>query len=283
MIKNNHNILFLLIVAIFFSTANNSIAQKNVKPKKKAKTYLTFEYYKKTDGSKLLFAKLKTKINKKFVPVVSAVISFTIETDSSTINLKNINTNQEGIAKYYIPKGTKLPTNNEGYTTFKVTYHGNDFYKPKKKKLNLKDIFFHVDFEIFDSIKTINVYADDFVKESESGINKLKIGVFVQRMFSQLKVAEGILKNGKCSIEFPTDLPGDSIGNLIVFTKIEDDDDYGNVENIQTIKWGIPVTEKESFKSSFSGGSYIAFWIISLFVVLIIYLITKKLKISDDF
>ncbi len=163
-----------------------------------------------------------------------------------------------------------------------LSYSGNDKYKKKKKKITVKDLILDVKLTTIDSIKTINIIATQSFADSVTDINKIKIGVFVQRMFSQLKIASGIIKNGKCELEFPNDIPGDSIGNIDVFVKIEDDNDFGNIEKTQTIKWGIPVTEKESFKSSFSGGSYLLFWLFSLLLVLAIYLISKKIRIQNN-
>ena len=42
------------------------------------------------------------------------------------------------------------------------------------------------------------------------------------------------------TIEFPSDLPGDKEGNLVIIAKIEENATYGNVEKRETIKWGLP-------------------------------------------
>ena len=48
-------------------------------------------------------------------------------------------------------------------------------------------------------------------------------------------------ENGETSIDFPTDLPGDASGNVIVIARVEDDDNLGTVEASNTINWGVPV------------------------------------------
>lgn len=277
---NNPTGLLMLFFVFLFSVANVSIVQGQTEKKKK--TYLTFEYFKKSDGTKLLHAVLKTKVNKKFRPISSASIGFTIESDSASIFLNEIVTDNEGIAEYVIPEDIELPVGEEGYTEFKVVFAGSDTLKKKKKSLEIKDINLEMELGISDSVKTVNVTAFEINDEEGTGVSRKKVGVFVQRMFGQLKVAEGSLKNGKCEIEFPDDIPGDTLGNITVYTKIAEDDDYGTVEKMQIIDWGIPVTEKESFKRSFSGGSYLIFWIISMLVVIIIIFIAKKIKITED-
>ena len=53
---------------------------------------------------------------------------------------------------------------------------------------------------------------------------------------------------GEVTINFPTDLPGDGEGNLEVFIKLEDDDDYGNIIASNTLPWGSDsLTVKDTF------------------------------------
>ena len=40
--------------------------------------------------------------------------------------------------------------------------------------------------------------------------------------------------------EFPTSIIGDSLGNVLVISRLEDHYDYGNVEVSGEIKWAIP-------------------------------------------
>jgi len=46
--------------------------------------------------------------------------------------------------------------------------------------------------------------------------------------------------NGESTIDFPTDLPGDASGNVVVIARVEDDENLGTVEASKTINWGVP-------------------------------------------
>jgi len=63
---------------------------------------------------------------------------------------------------------------------------------------------------------------------------------YVPRQFSLLKIGEAELNDGKCVIEFPISLPGDSIGNLNIIARIEESKEYGTVEAIGVKDWGNP-------------------------------------------
>ena len=46
-------------------------------------------------------------------------------------------------------------------------------------------------------------------------------------------------------MELLTDLPGYSVRNVTIIVKTEDSDNYGNVEKVKIINWGIPVSYQE--------------------------------------
>jgi hypothetical protein len=52
-------------------------------------------------------------------------------------------------------------------------------------------------------------------------------------------------ENGEATVDFPTDLPGDVSGNVIVIARVEDDEKLGNVEAMKTVNWGIPVKAEQ--------------------------------------
>jgi len=68
----------------------------------------------------------------------------------------------------------------------------------------------------------------------------VRVGAFVQRYFGQMKLGEPIKTNasGVATFEFPTDLQGDSIGQLKIIFKLIDEDKYGLVVAEQTVNWG---------------------------------------------
>lgn len=70
----------------------------------------------------------------------------------------------------------------------------------------------------------------------------IPVGFYVQRTFGQLPVGEAGKTNsqGVASIQFPTDLPGDSTGNVMLIVKIDDESLTGNTEYSEEIAWGEP-------------------------------------------
>lgn len=75
-------------------------------------------------------------------------------------------------------------------------------------------------------------------------VEELDIILYVERLFTNLPV--GNLFNttdetGLVEIDFPSDLPGDSIGNLNLIIRIEDAENIRDTSIYTKVKWGIPV------------------------------------------
>ena len=92
-----------------------------------------------------------------------------------------------------------------------------------------------------DSVKSMvyNVYRLDSVHHKHPV--SIHIQVYVKRTFSDLKI--GTLttnKEGYGEIVIPSGIPGDSAGNLILNSRIENHPLFGTVEKVQIIDCGIP-------------------------------------------
>jgi hypothetical protein len=91
-------------------------------------------------------------------------------------------------------------------------------------------------------VKAVITKTDSSGKENP--IKGIEIKFCVKKSFGLLPL-EGdnttTDANGEASVEFPKDLPGDSLGNVTVIAKVEDNDAVGNIETAKTVKWGKPV------------------------------------------
>ncbi len=91
------------------------------------------------------------------------------------------------------------------------------------------------------AIKTISLTAFKSENNKDIPVSGESVMVYVPRMFSLLPVGEATLdENGTASLEFPSDLPGDTAGNLTIISKFEEHPDFGNVERRIVQKWGVP-------------------------------------------
>ncbi|UCH15638.1 MAG: hypothetical protein JSV22_06660 [Bacteroidales bacterium] len=242
--KVYYKILFILFV--IYSVPARSEDNSKINKPIKSRMYLTYD--KLTDGTKVLTAKLFTKDGKIFTPIVNAPVCFSVENDTSTLELGIISTDKEGLALLYLSKHYQLPGNLGRAYIFHAEYSGNDEYIPVDGQVEIKDLLLDFKLAEKDSEKTIEITVNEYSSEDTLvPAYDVEIYGYVKRLYSLLEIGVEYSDDlGMTSIEFPGDLPGDSIGNLTVIIKVEDSDIYGNVEKIKDINWGIPVSYKET-------------------------------------
>jgi hypothetical protein len=90
-----------------------------------------------------------------------------------------------------------------------------------------------------DSVKQVTAKLTN----GDTVVKGIDIHFYVKKSFGLLPL-EGTStttdENGEASVDFPTDLPGDVSGNVVVVARVEDDDKLGNVEATKPINWGVP-------------------------------------------
>lgn len=96
-------------------------------------------------------------------------------------------------------------------------------------------------------------------------------------------------ENGEVKIEFPSDLPGDSVGNVKIIVKILEADEYTDTEVEEIINWGkvTRFNNKQTKRSLWAAGANapISLLLLTNLLILsvwgiIVYIIYKIFQIS---
>ena len=239
--------LVLLSVLIALMMPRLLLADVNQETKK-VKYRMNLAYNKYSDGDKSLTARLYYREGTKFINVSNVIVEFYIVTEEDEIQLADVETNKDGNAILRIATGYQLPWDSDNYCTFIARFDGDEKGKPTDEEIIIKNINIDFDFTEEDGEKYVNVNI------TEAGDSSYVIPVYdaevygyVERMYSLLPIGEDYSdKDGKLTYEFPKDLPGDSLGNVVVVVRINESDDFGTVEMKKTVNWGIPVDFSES-------------------------------------
>jgi len=138
-----------------------------------------------------------------------------------------------------------LPVNEEGKYSFKIEYPGNDTLETATEELSIIDVNMDMTCNDKDSVKSVAVKMFRSDKGKNIPLKDETVSLYVQRMFSMLKLGEARLdSSGSATFDFPSDLPGDSLGNLTILARLEEHSDYGNIEKSELKKWGIATTKE---------------------------------------
>jgi len=232
----NYLIIFFIIVAIFLSR-NNVFAQEE-----EATVFepsLGLNTIKRTDQTRDLITKLMYRADKGFVYPENHKVSFYYLDEGNEKFLATIKTTNDGSAILKLAANYVIPADEEGFMNFLARYEGNDTIAATEEQIAVKDLKMEMITEIIDSVKTVTVNAVSLASATDT-IKEIEIGLFVERMFSDLPVADGMFDAGTVTMEFLKRIPGDKKGNIKVIARITENEIYGTVEVEKVLDWGIP-------------------------------------------
>jgi hypothetical protein len=209
---------------------------------KKESTRLKFYYYKLDDHTKRLSMELTAGRGRNSSTVAGAEIVLYHSANDSTAEMARVITDSIGSVELYVEPEYNFLRDEEGFTTIEAAFDGNDTLRSSSNDVEVKDIDIQFAFEIEDSVKVLRVTAQDGLGMPAEEID---INIGVQRLYSVLPLDRiETDENGTANLEFPDDIPGDSLGMLTVVAFMDDSDDYGSVTKRGQVAWGIPVDHK---------------------------------------
>ncbi len=236
--QNKVRIIFffmLFLCSLALSAQNNKDSIKDITPS------ITFSYLNSNDTI-ILTANIFDRKEQGLFAIKNAVIEFSATGDKETRNLGQAKADEEGNAILKLPVTTSLPQNKEGKTTYTARFLGKGKFLPATETFSAKLARITVNFSKQDSLHLILVKATQIdLKGVVKPIQKEKVVVYVPRLFTLLKIGEIDLDEaGTGKVEYTGKLVGDSLGNIIVIARIEENDKFGNVQGQSYISWGIP-------------------------------------------
>ena len=207
----------------------------------KSKTSLSADQY--PDGTIVLNGLLRAKIEGSYQKLPERKIDFfVLNAAGEEVAIGDTMTGVNGVAKIKIGKAT-LAKGEDGSYSFIARYAGDDRFDSSESDLTLKSAMLVMEPRKEDSTYMISLKATADSPDGPMPIAAAVVSVYVKRMFSSLKVAEGETdESGMVEVEFPTGLPGDENGNVEITAMIEETDEYGNLSAASTQPWGFAVS-----------------------------------------
>jgi hypothetical protein len=239
--------LALTLTGLFCITA----AQNQLQAQEKSEATIELSYYKKADLTKTAVAIVKARKDKKFVPAKNAQVNFYVSHDKVQQLLKSVNTDNKGKAVIVLPK--VLPLNEDLSFTVVAKIENNNLYEDAEEQFHYKDAKITLSLDPRDTAHLATARVTEFDSErKEIPVKGAEVKFYVQRLFGIMPAAEENKivtdEKGEASFAYPKDIPGDKAGVIIVVARMEDNEQFGNVENKASSSWGtILVTERDPF------------------------------------
>jgi hypothetical protein len=195
--------------------------------------------WKFADGSRTLICKVTASGENGEVPVQGLNVSFFNSTPKNELKLGTVQTGADGIARFTVRDMKGMVPNEADIFTFMAKSDENENFSSVESSVKVKDARIEIGFAEVDSVRKIifsGVKRD--AKGNEVPLANTDILLFVPRLFSMLKIADGWLgEDGKGESDFPADLTGDSLGVVKIYARIEENADFGNLEASGETKW----------------------------------------------
>jgi hypothetical protein len=151
----------------------------------------------------------------------------------------------------------------------------------------------NLDFSVEEGKKLITATViETFGDSLGTPVPDLDVYFFVERTFKPLPIGDIFNttdENGQVTIEFPADLPGDTLGNVTIIARIQESDEFKDTEVSKTVDWGVPlvIDDTASERSLWAAGANapipLLILVNSLILIvwsIIFYLIYELFKIS---
>ena len=187
-----------------------------------------------------LTATLSIKKEGTNLALKNALVEFSASNGTTSNILGKAKTDQEGNAVFKVASAG-LPADKDEMVSYSAKFTASDKYPAAEASFTAKPAKIRLFFTIEDSLRVLKVTAiQKNGKGDEVAIPKETVLIYIPRLFSLLKIGEITLdENGAGTFEFPKEIVGDTLGNLIVIAKIEENDKFGNVQGQNMINWGV--------------------------------------------
>ncbi|MDO9261425.1 MAG: hypothetical protein Q7U08_05750 [Flavobacteriaceae bacterium] len=287
--KNKYRLLFPLIMLVLHGLYSSAQEFDSAN----YRMIYDFKTIKQSDNSRLLeinFSAWNNENSSDVLPVYEAEIKIYNILDDQKVLLGTAKTSKQGIAQLTLPANQKYLTNKEGNITLSAQFDGNDKLNEEQAEITFKNVQLELNLTEIEGVKTAIAKVYKLDNSGNETPVEADISLYVNSMFAKMKIGEGSVSDGELEyqFEFPTDLPGDINDQLTIYLMIEDHEEFGNVIQQQTAKWGAAHTHKKEKKLTLWSKSAPIWMYIVLTVLLVgiwsnyIYTIINLFKIKEE-
>jgi hypothetical protein len=242
-------ILVSIITTMSCSVVNS---QDQSKATGKNEAAIDLSYYKKADLTKTVMALITAKNNEgKFVPAKNVKVTFYSIHNKEQQLLETANTNNKGQAIIVLKK--ELPLDDSLYFTIMAKIENDSLYENAQEQIHYKDAALTLSLAPRDTARLLTAIVTEISKTGkEVPAKDAEVKFYVQRLFGIMPASEDNTistdEKGQAAFAFPKNIPGDTAGIITLIARIEDNKQFGNVENKATEPWGTAlVMDKDPF------------------------------------
>ncbi len=233
----------VLPIAVLFSSL--LVAQDKTKATEKRDATIQLAYYKKADLTRTAVAIVKAKNSTgKFMAAQNARVNFYTTNEGKTELLNTVTTN--GIGKAILILPAELPTDTGHAFTITAKIENDSIYGDADEEMRYKDASLVLKLDAGDTAhKATAILTRKDADGKETPVKGADIKFYVQRLFGTMPAGDDFTvttdENGKAEFKYPKGIPGDVKSTLSIVAKVDDNDQFGNIETKTDATWGTPL------------------------------------------
>ncbi len=222
----------------------------------------------KGDSSIDLKVTMMAKVKGSMIRLNGQKVNYFAVSDTAETAIGSAVTNNIGIAVFNC-KGNAIPASNkEGKVHFIARYAGNKLVDAAEGEMTVKRGIIVVTPVKGDSTYTLE--AKLMALGADTAVKDATVGVFVKRLFNPFKIGDGTTdESGSISVDIPNNLPGDAKGNLVLLAKLDDNEEFGNLETSVSQPWGVAVSDEVKEMPRALWSSHPPIWMLVTFFTLL--------------
>ncbi len=261
-------IVLILLPALLSLSVRAQDSTQAAAAEEKLSSSAEFISIQKNDDMLDLKTTYKVKLSGVFTKIPGLKVEYFYVADGKDSSLGTAVTDRNGMALLSI-KAAGLKPDAEGKLHFKAVFAGNKSFESDTEELAIKRAGIILTPVKEDSLLTLQLKLVDLSSGKEVPVPDADLGVYVKRLFNPLKLGEGKTdSSGEASVEIPAAIPGDASGSITLLAKLEESEQYGNIEISLPEPWGKAVSQEIKELPRALWSPHPPIWMLVTFIIL---------------
>jgi hypothetical protein len=251
---------------------------------------INISYYRKGDDIPTVKVRVQKRIERRFYPMKGVVVEAYFNSESEEYYMGNAETDSKGEGSIEIPIRLMSEWHDLNAFSFIAVMNASDSTEYASENQEIVKSRLTLTAGEDSTITALLVRKTDSVWMPEP---EVEVKFYIKRFFGDILVTDDYLEteeDGSISMKFDDEVPGNEKGELTLIAKVQDHDEFGNLEAYRLTNWGVPTIDDNTRfeeRSLWSTRSHAPYWLLILantiiFTVwgVILYLVLLVFKIK---
>ena len=238
--KNNHHKLFIILLFLLGVTFGKTYAQDSAV----SSTVLSVRYFLPENKVPYIEVSTKNKKGRKFEPVKGIPVNVYLNEAREKNLLGKTITDLSGTGRVALPTSFKAAWDSLNEFKFVAVSDSSAGVESLSGDVTIKKAILVIDTTSSEGVRTVTAQLKEKKGNEWVAVKDIEMKLGLKRSLGNLSVGDAETytsdSTGMASAQFKHDsMPGDVNGNLILVSRVEDNENYGNLVVEKIVPWGV--------------------------------------------